>query len=90
MPSPGTVALAPDYHNGLEIQALRLAGASVRFYRIDGALRPDLDAIREGLAQGARLVLVIHFNGWPQPIEEIRSLCREHGAALIEDCALAF
>ena len=35
-------------------------------------------------------MLVIHFNGWPQPIEEIRSLCREHGAALIEDCALAF
>jgi len=86
--SPGTV-LVPSYHNGLEVLALRAAGATPRFFRIGSDLAPDLDDIRAGLRQGARLVLVIHYNGWPQPIEEIRGLCREHGAAMIEDCALA-
>lgn len=86
----GQIVLAPAYHNGLEILALRAAGAKPRFFRIDRRTQPDLDGIRVGLRNGARLVLVIHFNGWPQPIEEIRSLCREYGAALLEDCALAF
>ena len=86
----GDLALAPAYHNGLEIQALRTAGATVRFFNLDRRLEPDLDEIRRGLRDGAKLVLVIHFNGWPQPIEQIRALCRDHGAALIEDCALAF
>jgi perosamine synthetase len=90
LPAPGAVALAPDYHNGLEVLALRAAGARPRFFRVDARLEPDLDDIRRGLAEGARLVLVIHYNGWPQPIEEIVSLCREHGAALLEDCALSF
>jgi perosamine synthetase len=86
--SPGTV-LVPSYHNGLEVLALRAAGATPRFFRIGSDLAPDLDDIRSGLREGARLVLVIHYNGWPQPIEEIRGLCREHGASMIEDCALA-
>jgi len=89
-PGGGAVAMVPDYHNGLEVLALRAAGVSPRFYRIDRRMNPDLDAIRRGLREGARLVLAIHFNGWPQPVEEMRSLCREHGAALLEDCALAF
>lgn len=90
LPKAGDLALAPAYHNGLEIHALRLAGAKVRFFNVNRRLEPDLDEIRRGLKEGARLVLLIHFNGWPQPIDEIRALCREHGAVLLEDCALAF
>ena len=35
------------------------------------------------------VVGVIHYLGWPQPIEEIARLCGENGCILIEDCALA-
>src|SRR5204862_512234 len=38
---------------------------------------------------GCRVLYVIHYLGWPQPILELRELCKERGIVLIEDCALS-
>jgi dTDP-4-amino-4,6-dideoxygalactose transaminase len=86
----GDVVLAPSYHSGNETGAIRAAGGTVRYFGIGRNLEPDLEGLRRLLERGARAVLVIHYLGWPQPIEAIRDLCREHGALLIEDCALSF
>jgi perosamine synthetase len=88
---PGDVVLMPELHSGVEVWAVRAAGATVRFYPINRHLEPDLDALRRLCAScNARVLYAIHFVGWSQPLKELTVLCREHGMILIEDCALSF
>lgn len=86
----GDTVLVPDYHSGNEVWAIRAAGASVAFYPVRRDLSLDLDAVRR-LCRNyhPRALFVIHYLGWPQPMNELMSLCRERGMLLIEDCALS-
>ena len=84
-----TRVLAPDYHMGNELRAIRAAGAQVELYAIDRHGRPDLDALSRQAARGADVLFTIHYAGWPQPVGELRALCDRHGLQLVEDCALA-
>lgn len=81
--------LVPDYHHGVEVQAIQAAGASIRYYTVNRHLEPDLDQVERLCRSNPRALYVIHFLGWPQPIGELATLCRERGIMLIEDCALA-
>lgn len=86
----GATVLVPDYHNSNEVLAIRAAGATVRFYRIGRNLEPDFDQLtRLCRSENARALFVIHYFGWPQPMKELLSLCKQHRMILIEDCALA-
>lgn len=87
--SPEEVVLAPDYYSGNEIAAMQAAGATVVHYPTLRNLEPDLVALRGLLRRGARVIYVIHYLGWPQPIREISELARENGCLLLEDCALS-
>ena len=86
---PGESVLVPDYHSGNEVAAIRAAGATIRYYPVRRNLQPDLDVLVGLSRSNARALLVIHFFGWPQPLNELVALCRERGMVLIEDCALA-
>jgi dTDP-4-amino-4,6-dideoxygalactose transaminase len=86
---PNDTILAPDYHSGNEVGAMRAAGARLRLYRINRRLEPDLEQLDRLSRSGARALLVIHYLGWPQPMREIVAMCRERGIVVIEDCALA-
>jgi perosamine synthetase len=87
---PEETVLAPDYYSGNEIAAIRAAGASVAHYPIRRNLEPDMDALSRIVRQTApRVIYVIHYLGWPQPMDEIEALCRKNGSILIEDCALS-
>jgi dTDP-4-amino-4,6-dideoxygalactose transaminase len=86
---PGDVVLAPEYHHGNEIRAIRATGAAVRFFPIGIDLKPDLAVIDEMLRTRPKAILVIHYLGFPQPIEAIARACRRYGVVVIEDCALA-
>jgi len=86
---PKDTILAPDYHSGNEVGAMRASGAHLRFYRINRRLEPDMDQLRRLSRSGVRALFVIHYLGWPQPMRELVELCRERGILLIEDCALA-
>ena len=81
--------LAPDYHMGNELRAIRAAGADVRLYPVGADMQPDLDELRRLCRQGADVLFTIHYAGWPQPLRDLRTLCDEHGMVLVEDCALA-
>lgn len=85
----GETVLVPDYHSGVEVWAIRAAGASVRYYHIGRDLRPDLDEVARLSEGDCRVLYVIHILGWPQPVKELKALCRERGMLLIEDCALS-
>jgi dTDP-4-amino-4,6-dideoxygalactose transaminase len=85
-----TTVLVPDYNSGNEILALRAAGATPHFYPVgpDGQADPAVVAsLCEKHAPG--VLSVIHYLGWPQPMEELVRICRRRGMLLVEDCALA-
>ncbi len=86
---PGETVLMPDYHSGNEVAAVRAAGAKIVFYPILRNLEPDLDELTRLAATGPRVIYVIHYLGWPQPMKEVHALCAQTGAILVEDCALA-
>src|SRR5262245_26115203 len=70
---PGTV-LVPSYHHGNEVRALRAAGASLRFYPVDRQMRPDLEALDRLCRPGAKALFVIHYLGFPQPLDVLAPL----------------
>jgi dTDP-4-amino-4,6-dideoxygalactose transaminase len=87
---PEDTVLAPDYYSGNEVGAMQAAGAKLVHYPIRRNFEPDLAEL-ERLVRvlKPRVVYVIHYLGWPQPMEEILALCRLHGSILVEDCALS-
>jgi dTDP-4-amino-4,6-dideoxygalactose transaminase len=88
MPRP--VVLVPDYNSGNEVLALRAAGAALHFYRVGTNMQPDLDHLNDLCRRHEPDVLyVIHYLGWPQPLEPLQRLCRERTMLLVEDCALS-
>ncbi len=87
---PDEVVLVPDYFSGNEVAAMEAAGARLVHYPILRNLEPDMEALRElAKRHHPRVIYVIHYLGWAQPMEEIEALRREYGSLLIEDCALA-
>ncbi|HZI94542.1 MAG TPA: aminotransferase class I/II-fold pyridoxal phosphate-dependent enzyme [Patescibacteria group bacterium] len=81
--------LVPDYHHGNEVAALRAAGMDVKFYPIRRDFSPDLDALERLCRSGASALFVIHYLGWPQPLDAMEAMCRRHDLPMIEDCALS-
>lgn len=84
-----TKVLAPDYHMGNELRAIRAAGAQVELYSIGHDGRPDMEELSRRASRGADVLFTIHYAGWPQPIADLRKICDEQGLVLVEDCALA-
>ena len=86
---PEDKVLMPDYHSGNEVAAARAAGANLVFYPILRNLEPDLEKLSELAAESPKVIYVIHYLGWPQPMKQIEALARQTGAIVIEDCALS-
>ncbi len=87
---PAEVVLVPDYHSGNEVSAILAAGATIVYYPIRRNLEPDLDALaRLAHRLKPRVIYVIHYLGWAQPMPEIESLARKLGSIVVEDCALS-
>jgi dTDP-4-amino-4,6-dideoxygalactose transaminase len=81
--------LAPNYHSGNEVSAIKATGTPIVYYSIDRNLQPDFDQLSLLARTGARALYVIHFMGWPQPMDRILEFCRTRGLILVEDCALS-
>lgn len=85
----GREVLVPSYHHGVEVAALVAGGAVPRFVRVDERLRLDLDHLADQATPRTAAVYVIHYAGFPQPMEEVRAAARRLGVPVIEDCALS-
>jgi dTDP-4-amino-4,6-dideoxygalactose transaminase len=86
----GNDVLAPAYHHGSDIEALRRTGAACRFYEVGPALAPDEAELEALLGPRTRALHLIHYLGFPQDGERWRSWCDRHGLLLIEDAAQAW
>jgi dTDP-4-amino-4,6-dideoxygalactose transaminase len=87
---PGDEVLAPAYHHGSEIEALRRAGAVPRFYEATETLEPDESELDALVGPRARALHLIHYLGFPQDAGRWRRWCDERGLLLLEDAAQAW
>jgi dTDP-4-amino-4,6-dideoxygalactose transaminase len=63
---PGSRLAMPAYHCGSEVEAARLAGVDVRFYRVDASLTVDEDDMAKVAADADATYVISHF-GFPPP-----------------------
>lgn len=84
-----TEVLMPAYFHGVEVEALRAAGARLRFFPVHAGMAVDPEEVRALITPATRAVYLIHYLGFPGPVQALRRICDEHGLLLIEDCALA-
>jgi dTDP-4-amino-4,6-dideoxygalactose transaminase len=88
--SPAMTVLVPDYNSGNEVMALQAAGATLHFYRIGQDMQPDMDDVeRLCRLHDPDVLYVIHYLGWPQPLDALQAICRRRTMLLVEDCALS-
>ncbi len=86
----GGPLLVPSYHcRSMLDPAIRL-GAALQFYPLRPDLKPDIEHLRDNL-QGAGdkpvALLLTHYFGFAQPVDEVLDFCRQNAIALIEDCS---
>jgi perosamine synthetase len=86
---PGDEVLLPSYLCESVVSPVVARGATPSFYPVGRNLRPDLAALDAAVTPSTRAVVVIHYLGFPGPVEEMRRLCDRRGLVLIEDCAHA-
>lgn len=86
---PQSTILFPSYFEGAEINTLLASGFKLRFYHVDRNFHAALEDIEKRLDDDISALYVIHYFGIPQRLAPILALCRRHGIALIEDCALS-
>ncbi|HZI89000.1 MAG TPA: DegT/DnrJ/EryC1/StrS family aminotransferase [Candidatus Polarisedimenticolia bacterium] len=85
----GEGVLMPAYHHGVDLDVVLGRGLVPTFYRIDQNARMDLEDLERQMKPGIRVLYIIHYFGFPQPIEEAMAFARRHGLVVIEDCALS-
>ncbi|MFX0124542.1 MAG: DegT/DnrJ/EryC1/StrS family aminotransferase [Candidatus Hodarchaeota archaeon] len=82
--------LLPSYNCGVEIDPILHLGIKPLFYNVTKNFLPDFDDLLDKITKQVKAILVTHFLGFPQPIEQIKEICVRNEIFLIEDCAHAF
>jgi dTDP-4-amino-4,6-dideoxygalactose transaminase len=77
--------LVPAYLEESVIHQILNEGVKLRLYEIDNFLRINLTDL-EKKTECVDALLVVHYFGFPQEIDEIRSLCDRKNLLMIEDC----
>ncbi len=86
----GKEILVPDFICRHVPQAVREAGGTPVFYRLEADLNITPPALEAVATRNTLAVIVAHYFGEPQPgILELAKWCRGRRIFLIEDCALA-
>lgn len=86
----GRSVLIPALHCRAIVEAVMFSGAEPRFYPVTADLRPDFSALPVLAAGSAPAAMVlVHYFGFPNAVDEAHEFCRSQGIPLVEDCAHA-
>ena len=88
--TPGDEVLMPAYTNGMEVAPFQHRGITLRFVDVDRQMLLSIRDLQSKITARTRVIYVTHYLGFPQAIDEIQAISRQHGLFLFEDCALAF
>src|SRR4051812_24520151 len=88
---PGDEVVVPAMTFAATAAAAVYCGATPVFADIAGPheLALDPEAVERVMTPRTKAVCVVHFAGYPAPVEALKALCDERGVALIEDAAHA-
>ena len=88
---PGDEVIVPSMTFAATANAVIYCGATPVFADIVGQhdLSLDPDDVAARITQRTKAVAVVHFAGYPAPVERLSALCEAHGVSLIEDAAHA-
>ena len=89
---PGKTVLLPAFHCRAIVETVLYLGARPCFYPVRADLRPDFSALSSLVSEEGTPVaamLMTHYFGFPNDLDEAERFCAAHGIALIEDCAHA-
>ncbi len=81
--------LIPAYHCEAMVAPAKWRQAQIVFYRINPDTSAQLEDIAAKITSKTRAILVTHYFGFEQPLQNIKELCEKHNMILIEDCAHA-
>lgn len=85
--SRGDRVLVPAYICSTAVEPIVAYGAEASFYRIRRDCQPDFADIENAIDDRTRAILLVHYFGFPQPVQQFRDLCDRRQLILIEDCA---
>ncbi|MFX0137459.1 MAG: aminotransferase class V-fold PLP-dependent enzyme [Candidatus Hodarchaeota archaeon] len=88
--TPGHNILMPSYNCGTEIDPILDQEVQVKYYNIKKNMAIDTEDLVKQIDSNTTAIFVIHYMGFPQPLDEIKKMCNTYGLFLIEDCAHAF
>jgi aminotransferase len=85
---PGDEVIMPSISFVGAGNAVRAAGAKIAFCDVDPrTLNATADTIEPKLTPRTRAVVIIHYGGYPAEMDEIMTLLKNKGVALVEDSA---
>ena len=87
----GGAVLVPAFHCRTMVEPALYLDAEVFYYPVTPDLRPNFEAVTDRMKRGAKVVamLLTHYFGFPNAVEESDQFCKARGIVLIEDCAHA-
>lgn len=85
----GQQVLAPAYCHGVEIEALLHSGANLHFFPVRAGMEVRAEDVISRVTPHTRAVYLIHYVGFPGPVQQLAVFCRDNNILLVEDCALA-
>jgi perosamine synthetase len=86
---PGDEVLLPAYLCESVVTPVETVGAQPVFFPVSRRFEVDLAALEAAITPKTRAIVLIHYLGFPGPVEEVRALCQRRRLVLIEDCAHA-
>jgi dTDP-4-amino-4,6-dideoxygalactose transaminase len=86
---PGDEVIVPSFTFAATASTVLNCGATPVFADIVGQRHPHLDPedVVARITPRTKAIAVVHFAGYPAPIDRFAALCQERGVALIEDAA---
>ncbi len=87
---PGDEVIVPSRSFIATASCCVMRGAAPVFADIDPASQNiTAETIRAVLSPRSRAIIAVHLAGWPCEMDPIMELARQHGLAVVEDCAQA-
>ena len=86
----GDNVLVPAFNCRAMIEPIVGMSVDANLYRLRPDLSVDLDDVEGRIDSQTRALLIVHYFGFHQDMQAIRSFCDRHSLLLVEDCAQCF
>ena len=84
------ILYAPSYICVDAVRPLERLGQTICYYPVKEDLTPDWEWLFQNAGPQSRALLLVHYFGFPNAVDETLAFCRERQMLLIEDCAHSF